>query len=95
MNVSCSNGFSPWHVVEWRQQSSSWELKNWFTGVFPLFNSTDAALYCKNDLVLSKNALSTEDLNFIWFLANAAKKFHIVGEKILYSAKKLYHDYFL
>jgi hypothetical protein len=53
------------------------DWKNWFTGVFALFNSTDAPLYCKNDLVSSQNALSAEDLIFIWFLANAAKKFHI------------------
>ncbi len=50
---------------------------NWFTGVFALFNSTDAPLYCKNYLVSSQNALSTEDFIFIWFLANAATKFHI------------------
>jgi hypothetical protein len=60
----------------------------------PLYNSTDTALYCKNDLVSSQNALSTEDLIFIWFLANAAKKFHIVGEKTFYCAKTLYHDNF-
>jgi hypothetical protein len=41
---------------------------------------TDAALYCKNDLVSSQNALSTEDLLFIWFLANSATKFHILGK---------------
>jgi hypothetical protein len=51
--------------------------KNWFTGVFALFNSTDTPLYCKNDLVSSQNALSTEDFIFIWFLANVATKFHI------------------
>jgi hypothetical protein len=51
--------------------------KNWFTCVFALFNSTDAPLYCKNDLVSSQNAFSTKDLIFIWFLANAATKFHI------------------
>jgi hypothetical protein len=51
------------------------DWKNWFTGVFALFNSTDVPLYCKNDLVSSQNALSTEDLIFIWFLANAATKF--------------------
>jgi hypothetical protein len=53
------------------------DRKNWFTGVFALFNSTDTPLYCKNDFVLSQNALSTEDFIFIWFLANAVKKFHI------------------
>jgi hypothetical protein len=41
------------------------DWKNWFTGVFALFNSTDAPLYCKNDLVASQNAVSTED--FILF----------------------------
>jgi hypothetical protein len=41
------------------------------------FNSTDAPLYCKNDLVSSQNALSTEVFIFIWFLASAATKFHI------------------
>jgi hypothetical protein len=61
---------------------------------FYLFNSTDAALYRKNDLVLSQNALFTDDLIFISFLANVAKKFHIVGKKMLYRAKMLYHDTF-
>ncbi len=28
------------------------------TGVFPLFNATDATLDCKNDLVSSQNAFS-------------------------------------
>jgi hypothetical protein len=46
-------------------------------GVFALFNSPDAPLYCKNDLVSSQNALSTEDFIFIWFLGNAETKFHI------------------
>jgi hypothetical protein len=41
------------------------DWKNWFAGVFALFNSTDAPLYCKNDLVSSQNALSTEDLIFV------------------------------
>ncbi len=94
MNVSCSNGFAPWDVVRRQWRSSSWWWKNWFTGVFPLLNSTDAALYCKNDLVSSQNALSTEDLIFIWFLLNVAKKFHIVGEKTFYCAKTLCHDNF-
>jgi hypothetical protein len=70
------------------------DWKIWFTGAFALFNSTDAPLYCKNDLVSSKNALSTEHLIFIWFLANAMTKFHIchtMGEKTLYRAKTLYH----
>jgi hypothetical protein len=48
--------------------------KNWFTGVFALFNS-------------SRNALSTEDLIFIWFLANAATKFHI---SVIQWARKCY-----
>jgi len=63
------------------------DWKNWFTGVFALFNSTDAPLYCKNDLVSSQNALSTEDLIFIWFLANAATKFHI---SVIQWARKCY-----
>jgi hypothetical protein len=41
------------------------DWKSWFTGVFALFNSTDVPLYCKNDLVSSQNALSTEDFIFI------------------------------
>jgi hypothetical protein len=61
---------------------------------FSSLKPTDAALFCKNDLVSSQNALSTEDLIFIWFLANAAKKFHIVGEKTFYRAKMFYHDNF-
>jgi hypothetical protein len=63
------------------------DWKKWFTGVFALFNSTDAPLYCKNDLVSSKNALSTEDLIFIWFVANAATKFHI---SVIQRARKRY-----
>ncbi len=73
------------------------DWKKWFTGVFALYNSTDAPLYCKNDLVSSKNALSTEDLIFIWFLANAAKKFHISviqRRENVYRAKTLYHGTF-
>jgi hypothetical protein len=74
-----SNGFTPWDVVQ--RQSAAVVLlvieKNWFTGVFALFNSTDAPLYCNNDLVSSQNALSTEVFIFIWFLANLATKFHI------------------
>jgi hypothetical protein len=61
--------------------------KNWFTGVFALFNSTDAPLYCRNDLVSSQNALSTEDFIFIWFLANVATKFHI---SVIQWARKCY-----
>ena len=55
--------------------------------------STNAALYSKNDLVSSQNALSTEDLIFIWFLANDATKFHIAviqWERKLYIAQKRY-----
>jgi hypothetical protein len=73
------------------------EWKNWFTGVFSLYNSTDAPLDCKNDLVSSQNALSTEDLIFIWFLANAATKFHISviqWARTRYGAKTLYHGTF-
>jgi hypothetical protein len=53
------------------------DLKKWLPGVFALFYSTDAPLYCKNDLVSSQDALSTEDFFYIWFLANAETKFHI------------------
>jgi hypothetical protein len=63
------------------------DLKNWFTGVFALFNSTDSPLYSKNDLVSSQNALSTEDFIFIWFLENAATKFHI---SVIQWARKCY-----
>jgi hypothetical protein len=73
------------------------DWKNWFTGVFALFNSTDAPLYCRNDLVSSQNALSTEDLIFIWFLANAATKFHISviqWARKCFIAKTLYHGTF-
>jgi hypothetical protein len=52
-------------------------LKKLIPGVFALFNSTDAPLDCKNDLVSSQNALSTEGFIFIWFLADEATKFHI------------------
>ena len=70
------------------------DWKNWFTGVFALFNSTDAPLYSKNYLVLSQNALSTEDFIFIWFLANGATIFHIfvtVVKKMLYCYILLWH----
>jgi hypothetical protein len=63
------------------------DRKNWFSGVFALFNSTDVPLYCKNDLVSSQNALSTKDLIFIWFLANAVTKFHI---SVIQWARKRY-----
>jgi hypothetical protein len=91
LNVSCSNGFAPWGIVR-RQRRSAAVLflvieKKWFTGVFALFNSTDAPLYCKNDLVLSQNCLSTEDFIYIWFLANAATNFHI---SVIQWARKRY-----
>jgi hypothetical protein len=63
------------------------DLKNWFTGVFALFNSTDAPLYCKNDWVSSQNALSTKDFIFNWILANLATKFHI---SVIQWARKCY-----
>jgi hypothetical protein len=63
------------------------DLKNWFPGVFALLYSTHEPLYCKNDLVLSQNALSIEDFIFIWFLANAVTKFHI---SVIQWAKKRY-----
>jgi hypothetical protein len=69
------------------------DCKKWFPGVFALFCSTDAPLYCKNDLVSSQNALSTEEFIFIWFLANADTKFHISVKQWArkrYIAQKLY-----
>ena len=69
------------------------DWKKWFPGVFALFYSTDAPLYCKNDLILSQNALSTEVFFFIWFLANAEAKFHISVKQWArkrYIARKLY-----
>jgi hypothetical protein len=74
MTVSCSNGFTPWDVIWWRHLLV---IEKTGSQVFFLFNSTNLALYCKNDLVSSQNAFSTEDLIFLWFLVNAAKKFHI------------------
>jgi hypothetical protein len=88
MKVSCSNPLgrsSSAAAVCSGHLLGDW--KNWFTGVFAFFNSNDAPLYCKNDLVSSQNALSTEDLIFIWFLANAATKFHI---SIIQWARKRY-----
>jgi hypothetical protein len=97
MNVSCSNGFASWGVVRRQRRSVAVVFlvieKNWFPGVFALFNSTDAPLYCKNYLVLSQNCLSTEDFIYIWFLAKAATKFHIPviqRAKKRYMAQKLY-----
>ncbi len=60
MKVSCSNGLAPGDVVRRRQKCLVGEWKIQFTGVFPLFNATDAALDCKNDLVSSQNAFSTK-----------------------------------
>ncbi len=62
MKVSCSNGLAPGDVVRRRQPYLFGEWKIQFTGVFPLFNTTDAALDCKNDLVSSQNAFSTKGL---------------------------------
>ncbi len=58
MKVSCSNGLAPGDVVWRRRLVGEWKIQ--FTGVFPLFNATDAALDCKNDLVASQNAFSTK-----------------------------------
>ncbi len=53
--------FSPGDVVRRQQPCLVGEWKIQFTGVFLLFNATDAALDCKNDLVLSlSNAFSTK-----------------------------------
>ena len=94
MNVSCSHGFAPWGVVRLWWRSSSRGLKKLVHRCFSSLFSTNAALYCKNDLVSSKNALSTEGLIFIWFLANSVTKFHILGKKTLYRTKVLYNDTF-
>jgi hypothetical protein len=56
MKVSCSNGFAPGDVVRWWRPCLVGDWKIQFTGVFPLFNATDATLDCKNDLVSSQNA---------------------------------------
>jgi hypothetical protein len=67
MNVSYSNGFTP---SEFGDGGSclvgDWKIQ--FTGVFPLFNTTDAALDSKNDLATFQNAFSTKGLIFIQFL---------------------------
>jgi hypothetical protein len=67
MKVSLSNGFTPVDVVQqWRRcLVRDWKIQ--FTGVFPLFNATDAALDCKNNLVPSQNAFSTKGLIIILF----------------------------
>ncbi len=91
MKVSCSKRFLPLGRSSVAAAVGAGHLlgdwKNWFSGVFALFNSTDAPLYCKNDLVSSQNALSTEDLIFIRFLANAATKLHI---SVIQWARKRY-----
>ncbi len=60
MKVSGSNGFDHGDVVQWRRPCLVGVWKIQFTGVFPLFNATDATLDCKNDLVSSQNAFSTK-----------------------------------
>ncbi len=60
MKVSCSNGFAPGDVVRWRRPCLVGDWKIQFKGVFPLFNTTDATLDWKNDLVSSQNAFSTK-----------------------------------
>ncbi len=67
INVSWSNGFAPRDVVRRQRATSCWILKNRVHSCFPLFNATDAALHCKNDLTLSQNALSRKDLILIQF----------------------------
>ncbi len=67
MKVSCSTGFTPGDEVRWRRPCPVGDWKTQFTGVFPLFNATDATLNCKNDLVLSQNAFSTKGLIIIQF----------------------------
>ncbi len=67
MKVSCSNGFAPGDVVQWRRPCLVGDWKIQFTGVFPLFNATDATLDCKNDLVSSQKAFSTKGLIIIRF----------------------------
>ncbi len=59
MKVSCTNGFAPGDVVRGRRMCLVGDWKIQFTGVFPLYNTTDAALDCKNYLVSSQNAFST------------------------------------
>jgi hypothetical protein len=97
MNVSCSNGFAPWGIVQRQRWSGAVVFlvieKNGSQVFLLSFYSTDAPLCCKNDLVSSQNALSTEDFIFIWFLANAETKFHISVKQWArkrYVAQKLY-----
>ncbi len=67
VTVSCINGFTPRDVVRRQRATSCWILKNRVHSCFPLFNTIDAALHCKNDSILSQNALSTKDLILIQF----------------------------
>ncbi len=53
MNVSFSNGFAPGNIIRDGAGRLVGDCKIRVTGVFPLFNATDAAFYCKNGLVLS------------------------------------------
>ncbi len=83
MKVSCSKGFGPGDVFPWRQTCLVGDWKIQFTGLFPLFNATDAALDCKNDLVSSQNAVSTKSLFIIRFCTAPCEPFYI--ERGLYS----------
>ncbi len=67
MQVSCSNDFAHGDVVRRRQPCLAGDLKIQFTGVFPLINATDATLDCKNDLVSSQIAFSTNGSIIIQF----------------------------
>jgi hypothetical protein len=67
INVSWSNGFAPGDVVRRQRVTFCWILKNRVHSCFPLFNTTEVALHCKNDSTLSQNALSTKDLILIQF----------------------------
>jgi hypothetical protein len=67
MKVSCSHSFAPGDVVRRGLQCLVGDLKIKFTGVFPLSDTTDATLDCKNDLVPSQNAFSTKSLIIIRF----------------------------
>ncbi len=67
MKVSCSNSFTPGDVVQRLRRCLVGDWKIQFTSVFPLFNATDPALDCKNDLVSSQNAFSTKSLIIIRF----------------------------
>ncbi len=67
MKVGCSNCFAPGDEVQWRWWCLVGDWKIQFTGVFPLFTATDAALDRKNALVSSQNAFSTKGLIIIRF----------------------------